>query len=91
MNLPELNADGYLEPGIYLVRLHEVLERFGIGTPAREQQGALLRLIVGSARKYPVLSVAKDQWVLRGIWIIFGDSKKYAKGIQEKGETRGEK
>ncbi len=55
MNLPELNADGYLEPGIYLARLSEVLERFGTGTPARERQGALLRLIVESARKYPTI------------------------------------
>jgi hypothetical protein len=55
MNLPELNVDGYLEPGIYLARLPEVLERFGTGTPAREWQGALLRLIVESARKYPTI------------------------------------
>ena len=55
MNLPELNADGYLVPGIYLARLPEVLERFGTGTPARERQSALLCLIIERARKYPTI------------------------------------
>ncbi len=55
MNLPYLNADGYLEPGIYLASLDEVLERFGTGTPTRERQGNLLRLVVESARKYPTI------------------------------------
>ena len=55
MNLPELNLDGYLEPGIYLAQLSEVLERFGTGTPIRERQGNLLHLIVESARKYPTI------------------------------------
>lgn len=69
MNLPELKADGYLGPGIYLARFPEVLERFGTGTSARERHGNLLRLIVESARKYPVLSVAKDQRIL--LWGSF--------------------
>lgn len=55
MRLPELNADGYLESGIYLSSLDEVLERFGTGTPARERQGNLLLLIVESARKYSTI------------------------------------
>ncbi|HIE30450.1 TPA: hypothetical protein EYP66_24590 [Candidatus Poribacteria bacterium] len=55
MTLPELNADGYLDPGIYLASLDEVLERFGAGSPMRERQGNLLRLIVESARKYPTI------------------------------------
>ncbi|MBI1929458.1 hypothetical protein HYR99_35090 [Candidatus Poribacteria bacterium] len=55
MNLPELNADGYLDGGIYLASLDEVLERFGTSTPTREQQGNLLRLIVESAKKYPTI------------------------------------
>lgn len=55
MDLPELNADGYLDVGIYLASLDEVLERFGTGTPARERQGNLLRLIVESGRKYPTI------------------------------------
>jgi len=55
VNLPELNEDGYLEQGIYLARLTEVLGQFGTGTPARERQGNLLRLIVESARKYPTI------------------------------------
>ncbi|MBI1928205.1 hypothetical protein HYR99_28665 [Candidatus Poribacteria bacterium] len=56
MKLPELNADGYLDPGIYLASLEEVLERFGTGSSARERLGNLLRLIVESARKYPTQS-----------------------------------
>ncbi|MCH8291275.1 hypothetical protein IH992_09270 [Candidatus Poribacteria bacterium] len=55
MRLPELNTDGYLAPGIYLASLEEVLERFGAGSPPREQQGNLLSLIVESARKYPTI------------------------------------
>ena len=55
MNLPELNTDGYLAPGIYLASLDEVLQRFGTGTPARERRGNLLLLIVESARKYPTI------------------------------------
>ncbi|MBI1928463.1 hypothetical protein HYR99_30000 [Candidatus Poribacteria bacterium] len=55
MNLPELNASGYLEASIYLASLEEVLKRFGTGTPTRERQGNLLRLIVESARKYPTI------------------------------------
>ncbi len=55
MTLPELNADGYLEPGIYLASLEEVLRRFGSGSPARERQGNLLRLIVERARNYPTI------------------------------------
>ena len=55
MTLPELNADGYLDPGIYLTSLEEVLERFGTSPPTREHQGNLLRLIVESARKYPTI------------------------------------
>ena len=55
MTLPELNADGYLDPGIYLASLDEVLERFGTGSQTREQQGNLLRFIVESARKFPTI------------------------------------
>jgi len=55
MNLPALNAEGYLTPGIYLASLDEVLERFGTGTSTRERGGNLLRLIVESARKYPTI------------------------------------
>ena len=55
MNLPQLNADGYLDPGIYLAPLDEVLEQFGTSSPTRQQQGRLLRLIVESARKYPTI------------------------------------
>lgn len=55
LTLPELNADGYLEEGIYLVELDKVLERFGTGSAVREQQGNLLRLVVESARKYPTI------------------------------------
>ena len=54
MKLPELNADGYLEPGIYLASLEEVLERFGTGS-TRERLSNLLRLIVENARKYPTI------------------------------------
>jgi len=52
MKLPELNSDGYLDPGIYLASLDEVLQRFGTGTPTRQRQGNLLSLIIESARKY---------------------------------------
>ncbi len=55
MPLPELSAEGYLDPGIYLASLGEVLQRFGTGSPAREQQGNLLRLIVERARNYPTI------------------------------------
>ncbi len=55
MTLPELNAGGWLDEGIYLANLDEVLDRFGTGSPAREQQGNLLRLIVESARRYPTI------------------------------------
>jgi hypothetical protein len=55
MELPELNADGYLDEGIYIASLDEIAVRFGIGTPARERCGNLLRLIVASARKYPTI------------------------------------
>lgn len=55
MTLPQMNAEGYLEPGIYLASLKEVLRRFGSGSPAREQQGNLLRLIVERARDYPTI------------------------------------
>jgi len=44
-----------LDEGIYLASLDEVLERFGTGTPTRERQGNLLRLIIESARKYPTI------------------------------------
>ena len=54
LKLPELNADGYLDPGIYLALLDEVLERFGTGS-ARERLSNLLRLIVENARKYPTI------------------------------------
>jgi hypothetical protein len=55
MNLPQLNVDGYLPPGIYFAELDEVLAQFGASIPTRERQGNLLRLIVGSARKYPTI------------------------------------
>ena len=55
MNLPQLNVDGYLPPGIYFVELDEVLAQFGASIPTRQRQGNLLRLIVGSARKYPTI------------------------------------
>jgi hypothetical protein len=53
--LPDLNTDGYLDEGIYLAELNEVLQRFGVGSSARERQGNLLRLIVENARKYPTI------------------------------------
>ena len=55
MTLPELGTSGYLEEGIYLAELDEVLERFGTGSRARERQRNLLRLVVESARKYPTI------------------------------------
>ncbi len=55
MNLPQLNVDGYLPPGIYFAELDEVLAQFGTSIPTRQRQGNLLRLIVGSARKYPTI------------------------------------
>jgi hypothetical protein len=76
MELPELNTDGYLDEGIYIASLDEIAVRFGIGTPARERCGNLLRLIVASARKYPTIKRVLLWAVLslrsrnRGIWII---------------------
>jgi hypothetical protein len=50
--LPELTPQGMLPPGIYRASLPEALARFGHGSAAREQQGALLRLIVTRAARY---------------------------------------
>jgi hypothetical protein len=55
LQLPDFNADGYLEPGLYLASLEEVLRRFGTGTPVRERQGELVRLVVERARCYPTI------------------------------------
>jgi len=50
--LPDLNTDGYLESGLYLVSLEETLVRFGSGSVARERLGKLLHLIIERARNY---------------------------------------
>ena len=55
MPLPELNSEGYSDPGIYLASLEEILQKFGTDSPAREQQGNLLRLIVERARNYSTI------------------------------------
>ena len=55
MNLPEVNTHGYLDPGIYIASMEEVLERFGTSTSTRQHQGSLLRLIVERAKKYPTI------------------------------------
>jgi hypothetical protein len=55
LTLPESTPRGTLPPGIYRASLTEALARFGHGSAAREQQGALLRLIVTRAARYETI------------------------------------
>lgn len=55
MALPELNADGYLPPGIHTASLEEVLARFGEGSPTRQRHGELLRAVVRAALEYETI------------------------------------
>lgn len=55
MPLPEINSDGFLPPGIHAASLRETLARFGVSSPARQQKGELLRLVVEAAQSYPTI------------------------------------
>ena len=55
MPLPELTNDGFLPPGIYAASLREVLARHAVGSPVRQRQGELLRLLVEAAKTYPTI------------------------------------
>ena len=55
MALPEFDGDGFFPRGIHTASLLEVIERFGAGSLAREQQAELLRQVVEAAKGYPTI------------------------------------
>ena len=55
MALPAFQRDGCLPPGIHAATLAEVLDRFGTGSPARQEQGQLLAFVVQAAVKYETI------------------------------------
>ncbi len=55
MPLPELANDGFLPPGVHAASLREVLARYAVGSPARQRQGELLKLVVEAAKLYPTI------------------------------------
>jgi hypothetical protein len=50
--LPDFGPGGDLPPGIHAASLREVETRFAAGSPARERQGELLRLVIEAAKQY---------------------------------------
>ena len=50
MPLPEFNKEGDLPVGIYRATLHEVIDRFGSGTPERRDATARLLRVIKDAQ-----------------------------------------
>lgn len=44
--LPAFNTNGYLPPGIHICTTEELFERFGVGSPAREEQAEELAALI---------------------------------------------
>lgn len=50
MSLPATLSNGFLPPGVHASRLHDVITRFGVPNPRRQEPGSRLQGLLGPAQ-----------------------------------------